>query len=350
VTLTTRFAGDFRQAVPPARRAELLAMATRTPAGDDRELAAVLATARAWAGWDRDLAALAIEAAQDADDATLLQGALDCAHLTAARHGRLREAYRIARERLALLPALAGHRPADGIELIDLFHSASTCAVGVGDLSGALAIAARAAEEDPVNGDYPFVSGLKFVAPLTLSGRFEEALRAGEKALAEWRTAGSPAMAWLSPAVALLPLAAGLHGEDDGVWRARTVEFAGTTARSGRLAACTAFVEARLAVHTGDTSDAERLVRDAFEDFTLRWYASYANAVGAELAVLAGLPDAEKRLEQAGRTAEECDWAAACLARARGRHTGDQTAIDEAAAIWHRIGADFELAETQRLS
>jgi predicted ATPase/DNA-binding CsgD family transcriptional regulator len=342
VTLATRFAGDFRHPVPTARRAELLARAERTPV-EDGEHAAVLATARAWqAGADP---VTAIEAAQDAGDPTLLQGALDSANSAAARQGRLREAYRIARERLDLLPLLTKHLPANGIEMFDLFHSVSLCALAVGDLPGALAIAARATDEDPVNRDYPFVSLLKYLAPLTLSGRFDEAIDLGERAFTEWRAAGSPLLAWLAPSVQLLELATGLRG-DHGLWRARTLEFAGhTDPRSRRLAATTAFVEARLAVHTGHVTGADRLVRNAFQEFP-PWYRAYANAAGAELAVLAGLPDAEKRLAQAEHTAEENDWAAACVARARGRLTGDTAAFRRSLELWDRIGARFELART----
>ncbi|WP_213454372.1 LuxR C-terminal-related transcriptional regulator [Rhizomonospora bruguierae] len=287
--------------------------------------AAVLATARAWqAGADP---AAAIEAAHDAGDPTLLQGALDSANSAAARQGRLREAYRIARERLDLLPMLTKHRPADGIEMFDLFHSVSLCALAVGDLPGALATAARATEQDPVNGDYPFVSLLKYLAPLTLSGRFDEAIELGERAFAEWRAAGAPLLAWLAPSVQVLELATGLRG-DHGLWRARTLEFAGhTDPRPWRLAATTAFVEARLAIHTGHLTNADRLVRNAFQEFTPPWYRAYANAAGAELAVLAHLPDAGRRLEQAEHTAEENDWAAACVARARGRFTSDAAAF-----------------------
>ncbi len=347
VTLATRQFGDFRHLVPSARRAELLTRAERAPV-EDREHAAVLATARAWQA-EAD-PAVAIEAAHDAGDPTLLQGALDSAHTAAARRGRLREAYRIARERLELLPMLTRHRPADAIEIFeifDLFHSVSLCALAVGDLPGALAIAARATEQDPINGDYPFVSLFKYLAPLTLSGRFDEAVELGERAFAEWRVAGAPLLAWLAPSVQVLELATGLRG-DHGLWRARTLEFAGhPDPRSWRLAATTAFVEARLAVHTGHLSAADRLVRNAFGEFTQPWYRAYANAAGAELAVLANLPDAEKRLAQAEHTAEENDWAAACVARARGRFTGDVAAFRRSLEIWHRIGARFELERTE---
>jgi predicted ATPase/DNA-binding CsgD family transcriptional regulator len=339
VILANRFTGDFRHPVPAARRAELLRRATLDD--HDQELTAVLATARAWQAGD--LADAAIKAAHDAGDPILIQGALDCAKLAAARRGRLREAYRIARERLDLLPTLTKHRPADGIEMFDLFHTVSVCALAVGDLPGALAIAARATEQDPVNGDYPFVSRLKFLAPLTLSGRFDEAIQLGETAWAEWQAAGSPLLAWLSPSVEILVLAAGLRDGDGRHWRKRTLEFAGP-----RRSASTAFVDARLAVHAGDMADAGTLVHNAFQDFAQPWYRAYANAAGAELAVLAGLSDAEKRLDQAARTATENDWAAACVARARGRLTGDPAAIRESMAIWDRIGARFELDQTRQ--
>jgi hypothetical protein len=135
----------------------------------------------------------------------------------------------------------------------------------------------------------------------------------------------------------MLALAAGVHG-DDTDWRSRALTFAGATARSPRLMAVTAFVEARLAVHRGDTADAERLVWHAFDEFAQPWYRAYANAAGAELAVAAGLPDARDRLEQAEHTAAECDWAAACVARTRSRLTGDPAAFAEASAICNASG------------
>jgi hypothetical protein len=358
VIIANRFIGDFRHAVPAARRAELLRCAMLTQDEDDHELTAVLTTARAWQAGaprlepDRELANAAVKAAYNTGDPALIQGALDSARLAAARQGRLREAYRITRARLDLLPALSKHRPGDAIEMFDLFHSAAVCALAVGDLPEALAIAARATAEDPVNGDYPFVSRVKFLAPLTLSGRFAEAIQLGETAHEEWRQAGAPLLAWLSPSLALLALAAGLHGSGDGDrWRSRALQFAGATepSRSPHLGATTAFVDARLAVHNGHLIDAARLAYNAFKEFPQPWYRAYANAAGAELAVLAGLPDATKRLAQAERTCVENDWAAACVARARWRLTGDQDAMRESIKIWERIGARFELECTRRL-
>jgi hypothetical protein len=52
---------------------------------------------------------------------------------------------------------------------------------------------------------------------------------------------------------------------------------------------------------------------------TPRWYAArpYAWAIAAEVAVVAGLPDAAERLAAAAPAGEENYWAAACLAAPR---------------------------------
>ncbi|HEX2132196.1 MAG TPA: LuxR C-terminal-related transcriptional regulator [Actinophytocola sp.] len=356
VIVANRFAGDFRHAVPAARRDVLLRRALRAHDESDHELTAVLLTARAWQAGaprpepDRELAEAAVKAAHDAGDPILIQGALDCARSAAASRGELREACRITRERLDLMPTLAKHRPADAIEMFDLFHSAAVCALAIGDLPQALAIAARATAEDPVNGDYPFVSRMKFLAPLALSGRFDDAVRLGETAYAEWQRAGAPLLAWLSPSLMSVALAAALRDGDEGPWRSRALELAGVAepGQSRHLVSFAAFVDARLAVHTGNRADVARLVRDAFEEFPQPWYRAYANAAGAELAVLAGLSDAPERLAQAERTCVENEWAAACVARARGRLTGDRDAIRQSIAGWERLGARFELEFTRR--
>jgi hypothetical protein len=107
---------------------------------------------------------------------------------------------------------------------------------------------------------------------------------------------------------------------------------------------------ARLAVHQLDIGtgsvDAPPLVRRAFAEFTQPWWIPYAHAAGAELAVVAGFPDAERYLD-AGES--ENGWADAALLRARARLTGDEAAFTEAAARFERIGAHFEHVHTRSL-
>ncbi|MEO3848323.1 LuxR C-terminal-related transcriptional regulator [Streptomyces sp. B8F3] len=71
-----------------------------------------------------------------------------------------------------------------------------------------------------------------------------------------------------------------------------------------------------------------------------------AHRLSDELAVVAGLPDAARRLADAEPAAAENDWAAACLARATARHTGDRRLLTESVARWERIDARFERAVT----
>jgi hypothetical protein len=109
-----------------------------------------------------------------------------------------------------------------------------------------------------------------------------------------------------------------------------------------------AFVDARVAVDTGAVEDAAALVSRAFAGSPTGWPAAYARAAGAELAVLAGLPDADRRLAAAAEAAGENDWAAACLARAHGR-PHDDSAFQESLRGWSRIDARFEREHTSRL-
>ena len=67
-----------------------------------------------------------------------------------------------------------------------------------------------------------------------------------------------------------------------------------------------------------------------------RQYDAYTLAVAVEAAVLQRAPDAGTRLAGAERAAAENRWAAACLARATGRLTGDVAALRDAVG---RLGA-----------
>ena len=81
---------------------------------------------------------------------------------------------------------------------------------------------------------------------------------------------------------------------------------------------------------------------------TPHWYSArpYAWAIAAEVAIVAGLPDAADRLAAAAPAGEENYWAAACLARAAGRLNGDHGALARSLAGWEGIDARFERACT----
>jgi hypothetical protein len=165
----------------------------------------------------------------------------------------------------------------------------------------------------------------------------------------------------MGPAAYAAVLAHGLRGEDKehDDWLARLREITGTGAHlvgETYLASFAAFSDARIALHQGRI-DAAVLAIDGLplgqEPWygTPHWYAAraYAWAIAAEVAIVAGLPDATERLAAAAPAGEENYWAAACLARAAGRLGGDHGTLARSLAGWEAIDARFERACTLTL-
>ncbi|MFB4316817.1 LuxR C-terminal-related transcriptional regulator [Actinomadura sp. 21ATH] len=350
VVTTARNPGWYT--VPHGELRRLLERAEAAGADGGPAVAAWLAAARAWLASpepysaDRALAEEAVTAARAAGDPVLVSAALDATISAALREGRLRDAARGARDRLALLARLPEHDPRCAAEIVDIFHVAANCATAAGDLPAALAAGRRALADDLLGGQY-FLSTNTVVLPLALSGAFDEVLRHAAAALESWRRAGGPGGGMMRPVAVGPALVHGLRGEraEYLAWRERASGAAG-----GQVfdhAALTGFVDARVAVHTGRLDAAADLVAALFDDRTL--YRGYAHAAGAELAAVAGLPGAAERVAAAESAAAENAWAAACLARTRGRLNGDRDELASAAEQWERIGARFERATTLAL-
>ncbi|MBF8184571.1 hypothetical protein ITP53_02180 [Nonomuraea sp. K274] len=157
-----------------------------------------------------------------------------------------------------------------------------------------------------------------------------------------WQRAGRPFGAQLSAPVGALALAHGLRGDDDAsqLWRSRALN----PPDRQRYGHFMAFTDARLALHRGRFEQAAELVEAALVGRSTSATAPYREAVAAELAVAAALPGAADRL--AATSTGENEWAAACLARARGRLYEDDGQLHTALAIWERIDARFEHACT----
>jgi predicted ATPase len=353
VVLTHRFVAQPIDVSGEQTRA-LLAEAQKLADPADPETAALVATARAWAAApgtnlpapNENLSRAAVDAARIADEPVLLLGALDALAVAVASAGRLREAHRIAQQRLPLLARIPRHEPYAMVEVMDAFLMASAHAVGAGDIGAALADAARS--EDDRRGAYPYL-GTRQVLALTLAGRFDEALRRADAAWATWQRNGLPPMRWVAPQAYAAALVHGLRGDDQyTTWRDRALQIAGVSepADSSFLAAVAAFVDARLALHHGLDPTAADLVGRAVADLPEPWYASYAQAAGAELAVAAGLPEAPDLLRTAASAGAENDFAAATLVRAHARLTADPAAFLDAAKRYERIGARYERAAT----
>jgi len=346
-------------AVPADRTARLMseaAAAEVVPA--DPHVAALLATAKAWEhgerrlGADATLAQQAVDAARLTGDPVLIAGALDALGIAVGNAGRLREARSYALERMRLTGPLPRHEPYAASEIIDAYWVASTTAIATGDLPAALSVARAGLTDDPV-GDHAYISLPRLIRVYALTGRFDACLEEADTLWNRWQQAGSPPMEWMASALAAAALVHGLR--DDGSfdeWQARALEMGRTAGPSTApsLAASAVFAQARVAVHAGSAKGAGALVSRAFAEFPEYWWAPYARAAGAELAVVAGLPDAADRLAAAAPAGAENDWAAACLSRAAGRATGDLDAVRSAVDAFERIDARFERACTLLLT
>jgi hypothetical protein len=312
-----------------------------------------LAVARAWLSGpdegvpDLGLAPDALAAARATADPVLISSGL-CAAGTAALHaGRLREANWITGERLRLLPSMDRDDPYCAPEICNTYGRACVYAIMAGDLRGGMAAARMGMDDDLLSNTH--ITASRLVQPLALTGRFRDAIGYAERMWDQWELAGRPAPRWMLPSVCTTLLACGMLGEPRSValWRSRAAEVADGTLGTAAVAA---FADVRLAVHSGRFDTAEALVRRAFSVGTpLDPYLAYARAAGAELAVAARLPGAAELVAAAAPFAEENGWAAACLARARGRLHGDRDELARAIEAWERIDAQAERDCTRTL-
>jgi predicted ATPase/DNA-binding CsgD family transcriptional regulator len=327
-----------------------------TTAGDprDREVAAALASAAAWSTRpetgtpDVALAHRAAAAARATGNLVRISAALDAAAFALLAAGRFREAHEINRERLALLDRLDQNDPHAAAEIEDIFITACIDALRAGDLAAALSAARRLPADEMLGSDSHIAASMQ-IPPLVLTGDLGTALRYATRMWEGWQRAGRSRSAWMIPAVATAALAHCLRGDQQrfAIWRARAGEVVGITSPGHELPlAPVAFLDARAALHTGAHADAATLVDRAFADLPGTWAQPYAQAVGAELAVAADLPDAADRLGAASSAAAYNHWAAACLARATGRLHRDPGAYAAAAAGFERTGAHLERAYT----
>ncbi|MCX4970952.1 hypothetical protein OHA98_40745 [Streptomyces sp. NBC_00654] len=355
----SRFPATFTDLVPYEELRELLEEAKRLAPPEDRLVVAYVAAAEAWNATGQktapaaELARAALDSARAAADPVLIAGAIDAVCSGYGVTGRFREAHSLSDERLRLFDRLPRHDPRIGLEIIDTLHVVPLVAVAAGDLPRAVT-AARRAWDDPLSGLYMRAS--KSVAPLALSGRFDEALDYAALMWEGWERAGRPTARWMAPAVHAAALVQGLRGsgEDDRLhreWRDRARGMAEPWDPHGIAASFAAFAEVRVALHTGAVGDALAAAVDLaaappWPQAPHQFYDAYSWAIAAETAVVAGLPDAREHLAAVAPAGAENAWAAACLARAAGRLHSDQDALRESLAGWENIDAAFERACT----
>ncbi len=145
---------------------------------------------------------------------------------------------------------------------------------------------------------------------------------------------------WLPVAAQFAALAWGLSGDEEqaALWNARAAEAGGANVFHLQPGPLGVFTAAGTADHLGRAPEVP--------EPTSGRYHAYAVAAHAELAVVAGRPDAAERLAAAESGSAGHAWAAACLARATGRLHGDHDALEAAVAGFERIGARLEWAAT----
>jgi predicted ATPase/DNA-binding CsgD family transcriptional regulator len=356
------FTAGFAEPVPP-ERLSVLRHAAISAAGDQPapEVATWLGLAtaavnigQAPARHSPGLAEAAVDSAHATGDPVLISTNLELLIVAWAQEGEFRQARQLSRDRLNLLERLDRNRPYCAGEVLNTLHVAWLSAFAVGDLPEALRLV-RLFTADDLLGAHPYRAMSRMILPLALMGRFDQVRSYAEAMWQAWQRAGSPPKVWLSAAASATALACGLSSDDGGFrrWRARARQSlgtaAGSTAYAWHIAAFEAFVDARVAAHTGRIADPSSLVRRAFAASSRGWLQAYAHAAAAELAVITALPDTAGVIASAAPAASQNDWAAACLARANGRLHRDPDSLRESVKLWEHLDASFESARTLEL-
>jgi hypothetical protein len=222
---------------------------------------------------------------------------------------------------------------------------AGEAGLAAGDLPASLA-AARMAESDPIGQGLVHLAASHVLLPLALQGRFEEAKIEADKMRHAWDVAGQPSAGWMAPAAFVAYMVHRLLGRDAEAadWQ----QLAQRIKRAPFARGFEPFVEARTALHLGHLDEAVAVVGALPEEW-LGSYDPYARAIAAEVAVVAGLGEADDLIAAASESAGDHLWGGACLARVHARRTGEEVDVLAAVGAWEAIDAPFERACTLAL-
>ncbi len=360
VSVATRFPAIFDHEIQLAELQPMLDQAHQVAPPDNPSVAAQLLAADAWTSTrlvevpDVTTFEATLDAAERADDPTLISAALDALGAAQVMAGHLARTHELGARRLDLLARLPAHQPRAGSEIQDILHMAVENAISAGEVAFALEASLRFDDEELVPAT-PLIAESKSIVPLVLLGRFDEAIARGELTRQAWLDAGRPAARWLAPSMYSLVLCHALRGNDEVAddWREFGVELAGEQTRQVhfQVGPVISFVETRLALHFGRVRSTFDPPGDPEAWWQVRhWYFdAYPWAADAELAAAAGRPDARARIVAAEPAARENIWAAGLLARARARLTADPADLASAIATFEQLGARYERACTLAL-
>jgi hypothetical protein len=364
VSVATRFPAMFEREIGTQELAGLLAQAQAAAPPDDLRATAQLTIADAWTNTrmvdvpEISIFTAAVDVAEQAGDPLLVSAALDALGSAQVMAGHLTLTHELGARRLELITRMAAHQPRAGAEIYDILHMAVENAISAGEVSFALETAHRFGDDELVAAA-PLMIDSKPIVALVLLGRFDEAIARGERVRRAWVDSGRPAARWLAPSLYSLVLCHALRGDDAAAadWRTFAgTELAGEQTRNVhfRVGGMIDFVERRLALHFGQPSTAVPALQsspaaDSWWQVRHWYFDAYPWAAAAELAVATARPDASAWLHAARPAAQENLWAAAVIARARGRFTGDQADIARALTGFEQLGARYEHACTLAL-
>jgi predicted ATPase/DNA-binding CsgD family transcriptional regulator len=353
-TLINRGPGIMAEVPPPEVVDELIQEAVGLAGGSPLAEPSIL-TAQAFNGDEldpvtRDLAERAVILARRVGDANDESAALDELSAVHLAGGDVPAAVATVGARIALLERIP-LGPANGMEFSDCYAMASEISLTAGDFVAARAYADRLAS-------LPFVTELDHIASArrikvdAMAGDLDAVVAAAERFRRGWEQAGRPVASNLAGAALAVAMVHGLRGDEEGraEWQDRTIAIGMTAERlESPLSGYGPTFDAIVQLHVGDLDaavsrlavDPDRL-RTWFSGEWRPWYA----ALWAEVAVLAGRPDAAERIERARLSVAANPVAAAMVDRTAAFAAGDTDGLVAAAAALEPTGCPYQWART----
>jgi hypothetical protein len=241
--------------------------------------------------------------------------------------------------------------PASAHELTDALATATEASIGVGDLHGARRSGTQL-RDLPLLAEVGHFATAPLLVADALAGNVDDVLAGSRRFLDGWEQSGRQRAAGLGPAAAAVAMIHGLRGEDDAraEWLA-IVDGLGVTPE--RSAGYGPTFDAIVLLHHGQAAPAlERLPAEPDEmgKWAIwvwpHWYA----ALGAEAAVLAGHPDASRRLSVARAFVAGNPVASVIVERAEALAADDREGLLAAAAAVDAAGCRYQWARTLRFA
>jgi hypothetical protein len=292
----------------------------------------------------------AVALAHEAGDPLAESAALDVLSENQLATTDLDAALQIALRRVELLDPLPLHA-AVGAELLDALHMAAEVNLVAGDLISARRWAQRFCDL-PYLTEQEHVATNRLMVIDALAGTWSDLLLESERYRDGWERGGRPRGMILARGAAAVALVHGLRGD----WAARD-EWLSIVAAHGlpdqpRARLDTGWAptfEALLLLHHGRAAEAVALLAAEPEELHTsaaaswrKWYA----ALWAEAAVLAGEPDAGRRVERARACCAGNPVGSAIVERAAGAAAGDRNAVLAAATALDGTGCRYQWARS----